>query len=201
MIATGVLAEAGVRLEPLSSAHVPGLLAAATGDRSSYAYTWVPGALTEMRDYVDRALHAQAEGSAVPYAVVLPATGEVVGSTRLFEFVRFDDTAPHPQAAEIGYTWYAAHVQRTGLNTAVKSLLFTFAFDDWLVLRLSIKTHAANARSRAAIERLGARFEGVRRALPSTQDGTMRDVAFYSVIRSEWPAVKARLASLRRTEA
>jgi RimJ/RimL family protein N-acetyltransferase len=192
------LTDGVVVLDPLTADHVGAFAEAGSGDRSTFGYTWVPNGLADAQRYVDLALAQVDAGASLAYAVVLAESGRVIGSTRLWEFVRFDQDAPHPQAGEIGFTWYAADVQRTGVNTAVKSLLFGLAFDEWSVLRLSLKTHAANSRSRAAIERLGATFEGVRRVLPSTQDGSIRDVAFYSVIRSEWPEVKLRLAAMRR---
>ena len=194
---TPLLEDADVRLEPLTLAHVPDLLAAARGDRSSYGFTWVPGGLGEMHDYVNRALAAQAAGDALPYAVRLPGDGAVVGCTRLWDLLRFDVDAPYPQAAEIGYTWYAPRVQRTVVNTAAKALLLGHAFDDWGALRVCLKTDARNERSRAAIARLGAAFEGVRRRVPSTPHGTVRDVAYFSIVREEWPQVRDRLAALR----
>jgi RimJ/RimL family protein N-acetyltransferase len=186
-----------IRLEPLNVAHVPGLAAAASGERTSFHYTWVPDGLAEASAYVQFALQQAADGQATPYAVVLTSNGEVVGSTRLLDFVRFDAGARYPQAAEIGYTWYAPSVQRTAVNTAAKLALLREAFDVWAALRVSLKTDARNARSRAAIERLGAEFEGVRRAHMSASDGGVRDTAYYSIVRAEWPVVKTRLETRR----
>jgi RimJ/RimL family protein N-acetyltransferase len=105
---------------------------------------------------------------------------------------------------EIGWTWYAERVQRTGVNTEAKLLLCTHAFETWLVRRVSWKTDARNARSRAAILRLGARFDGIRRAHKvSPSDGAARDTAFYSMLSQEWPtakkALEARLGRTRTT--
>lgn len=98
-----------------------------------------------------------------------------------------------PSVAEIGSTWYAASAQRTGVNAACKLLMLTHAFDVWEILRVTLKTDARNAASRGAIERLGAQYEGVRRAHFPAQDGGIRDTAYYSVIASEWPEVRAGL--------
>jgi RimJ/RimL family protein N-acetyltransferase len=193
------LEDAIARLEPLTLEHATALAATDKGDRSSFVYTWVPDGLAESIEYIEFALRQQASDNAVPYAVVDVASGEVVGSTRLWDFVRFDPESPWPEAVELGYTWYAPHVQRTGLNTAAKRLLLTHVFEDWSALRVTLKTDARNDRSRLAIERLGALFEGVRRVLPATPSGR-RDVAYYSIIRDEWPAVKARLEGFRAPE-
>ena len=96
--------------------------------------------------------------------------------------------------AEVGSTWYAASAQRTGINTEVKYLQLSYAFDVWAVRRVTLKTDARNTASRAATERLGALFEGVRRAHSPASDGTVRDTAYYSITAEEWPGVKTRLA-------
>ena len=186
-----------VRLEPLSPAHVPGLAAAAAEDRGSYAFTRVPDGPGETAEYVRAALAEQAGGQVLPFAVVRTPDDAVVGSTRFLdlEVLRIpgvlvpDDRRP-PSVAEVGSTWYAASAQRTALNTEVKLLLLGHAFDVWRVLRVTLKTDARNQRSRTAIERLGARFEGVRRAHTTASDGTVRDSAYYSIIAAEWPAVR-----------
>ena len=112
-----------------------------------------------------------------------------------------DDERP-PTVVEIGSTWYAASAQRTALNAEVKLLLLSHAFDVWEVLRVTLKTDARNERSRAAIERLGARHEGIRRAHTIASDGTVRDTAYYSIVAAEWPAVREGLRRrLGRTRA
>jgi N-acetyltransferase len=189
-----------VRLEPLSPAHVPGLAGAAAEDRRSYAFTSVPDGPVEAAGYVRAALAEQAGGQVLPFAVVRARDGAVVGSTRFLDLevlgvpgvVVPDDRRP-PSVAEIGSTWYAASAQRTALNTEVKLLLLGHAFDVWRVLRVTLKTDARNERSRTAIERLGARSEGVRRAHTTAADGTVRDSAYYSILAAEWPAVRDRL--------
>jgi N-acetyltransferase len=194
------LAGEHARLEPLTPAHVPALAAAAAEDRGSYAFTRVPDGVEDTEDYVRAALDEQAGGRVLPFAVIRAGDGAVVGSTRFLDMEvlgRPDDSLPDderpPSVLEIGSTWYAASAQRTALNTEVKLLLLGHAFDAWRVLRVTLKTDARNQRSRTAIERLGACFEGVRRAHTTATDGTVRDSAYYSVIAAEWPVVRDRL--------
>ena len=190
-----------VRLEPLALAHVPALAGAASGPRGTYALTWVPEGEAAMRRYVEEALALREGGAAVPFATVQRATGRVIGSTRFFnfEYFRWPDgarAAPQPpDAVEIGWTWLAADAQRTAANTDAKLLMLTHAFESWRVLRVNLRTDARNARSRAAIERLGARLDGILRAHLPAADGGMRDTATYSLLASEWPAAKARLSA------
>jgi RimJ/RimL family protein N-acetyltransferase len=106
-----------------------------------------------------------------------------------------DDATP-PTVVEIGSTWYAASAQGTGLNLDCKRLLFTHAFETWCSVRVTLKTDARNRVSRGAIEKLGASFEGIRRAHSPAIDGTIRDTAYYSVLIGEWPSVRARLEGL-----
>lgn len=197
MLSPFVLAGEHVRLEPLSRGHVPGLAAAAAEDRASYAFTHVPDGHAETAEYVATALAELAGGRVLPFAVVRTRDDAVVGSTRFLDMevlgrpgvVVPDDERP-PSVVEIGSTWYAASAQRTALNTEVKLLLLGHAFDVWRVLRVSLKTDARNQRSRTAIERLGARSEGIRRAHTTASDGTIRDSAYYSILAAEWPAVR-----------
>ncbi|SOD99015.1 GNAT family N-acetyltransferase [Blastococcus haudaquaticus] len=186
-----------VRLEPLSTEHVPGLAAAAAEDRSSYAFTRVPDGLVEAAEYVRAALTEQAGGQVLPFAVVRSSDDVVVGSTRFLDLevlgrpgVILPSDAVPPDGVEIGSTWYAASAQRTAVNTEVKLLLLAHAFEVWQALRVTLKTDARNRRSRAAIERLGARSEGIRRAHTTASDGTVRDSAYYSILAAEWPTVR-----------
>jgi RimJ/RimL family protein N-acetyltransferase len=190
------------RLEPLSEDHVPGLAAAAAEDRAGYAYTWVPDGTAEAADYVRSALADHAHGRALPFAVRRLADDRIVGSTRYLDLEVFDASpavAPEPSddrppsVLEIGNTWYAASAQRTAVNTDVKLHLLGQAFDAWAVLRVTLKTDARNRTSRTAIERLGARFEGIRRVHMRAADGTLRDTAYYSITRDEWPGVRVGL--------
>lgn len=190
------LAGSSVRLEPLTADHAPGLAAAAAEDRSSYAFTAVPDGPDQAADYVRTALAEQAAGRVLPFAVVRTRDDAVVGSTRFLDLdvvgrpgAPAPDEDRPPDVGEIGSTWYAASAQRTAVNTEVKLLLLGHAFDVWQTVRITLKTDARNLRSRAAIERLGARFEGIRRAHTTATDGTIRDSAYYSIVRSEWPAV------------
>jgi RimJ/RimL family protein N-acetyltransferase len=201
VIAPVLLEGRGVRLEPLDRTHVEGLAAAAAEDRSTYGWTWVPDGPAAMAEYVTEALAQHAAGEQLPFAIRSSATG-VVGSTRFLDIACWDDPTT-PSVVEVGSTWLAASAQRTPINTAAKLLLLTHAFETWGVRRVSLKTDARNERSRAAILRIGARFEGVRRAHMPAVDGTVRDSAYYSITAEEWPAVRdgleARLASTSPT--
>lgn len=195
-----------VRLEPLTVGHVGALLAAATEDRASYGFTAVPSTATTMRAYVDLALEQERVGWALPFAVRHLGRDAIVGSTRFLDLELWRHPAPfaavgadagvRPDAAEIGSTWLAASVQRTAVNSEMKLLMLTHAFDGWGVHRITLKTDARNQRSRDAIARIGASFEGVRRAHTYATDGSVRDSAYYSIVRSEWPGVRDRLAEM-----
>ena len=141
---------------------------------------------------IERRLSLLSAGSMLPFTVLDPA-GTPVGMTTFMNV----DAVNH--RVEIGSTWYAARVQRTALNTECKLLMLTHAFDTWGAERITFKTDARNSRSRAAIERLGAQFEGIRRVHLRASDGGVRDTAYYSIIRAEWPDVRtgleARLAA------
>ena len=189
------LRNALVRLEPLATHHVEGLVLAANEDRSNYGFTSVPQSRTDVQHYVDDLLRRHASGETAAFAQVDETTQRVLGVTRYLTF-RAQAEEP-PYAVEIGGTWLAASAQRTRINSAAKLLLFTHAFDQWRVVRVDLKTDARNARSRTAIERLGCTFEGVlRNWQPSQVPGEellYRDSAMYSVVRSQWPALRAQL--------
>jgi len=190
-----------VRLEPLTRAHAAGVLAAAAGARETYGFTLVPGTEAETSAYIDGALGEQETGRTLPFATVDRARDVVVGCTRLFniEFWPWPSGdanqrgAERPDVAEIGWTWLAAAAQRTPINTEAKLLMLAHAFDHWRVHRVSFMTDARNQRSRNAIMRLGARFDGVLRAARPASDGTIRDTAAFSILEAEWPAVRANL--------
>ena len=188
-----VLQGESVRLEPLTLEHVPALMVAASEDRSTYAFTLVPDQLDAMAAYVATALDDQMAGRT--YAFVTVQGERIVGSTRFMDIDYWQDS-PVPSVLEIGGTWLSASAQRTAANTEAKLLMLTYAFDTWHVHRVTFKTDARNERSRRAIERLGARFEGIRRAHLVTYDGTIRDSAYFSIIASEWPVVKRHLCGL-----
>lgn len=186
-----------VRLEPLSLEHVPALVEAASVDRSTYAFTPVPDGVEAMHAYVRDALRLRDEGTAVPFAIVIRDTARVVGSTRFGNIEDWDDDGV-PDVVEIGWTWLAADTQRTPVNTEAKLLMLTHAFERWRVFRVSLCTDARNLRSRTAIERLGARPDGVLRAQRLAVDGVVRDTAYYSIIASEWPDLKRGLEARLR---
>ncbi|WP_276356065.1 GNAT family N-acetyltransferase [Cohnella caldifontis] len=197
-----------VCLEPMTSDHVHDLCAAASEDRSSYGYTYVPNGLEDTRRYIEIALSDYAKGRAIPFVVRHIETGRLVGSTRFLDLEVFSWPPPWPPGvangssptdsnpptvAEIGSTWYSASFQRTGVNTECKLLLLTHAFETWKTIRVTLKTDARNLRSRTAIQRLGAVFEGIRRAHVPASDGGIRDTAYFSILAEEWPAVRANL--------
>jgi len=190
-----------VRLEPLRADHAAALLAAASGARDTYGFTLVPATLAAMEAYVAAALAELAAGRTLPFVTVDRARGRVVGATRLFniEFWPWPEGNPHqrgthlPDVAEIGWTWLAHDAQRTPINTEAKLLMLTHAFETWRVHRVSLMTDARNERSRHAILRLGARFDGVLRGARIASDGAIRDTAAFSILEGEWPLVKQNL--------
>lgn len=188
-----------VVLVPMALEHVPGLVAAASA-RATYGVTTVPDGELEMRAWVAEALADQDAGRAVPF--VIETRGEVVGSTRFGNLERWRGLRwpARPDgcvdAVEIGWTWLAERAQRTRVNTEAKRLLLGHAFEAWEVRRVTLKTDVRNARSRAAIERLGAKLDGILRAHLPAADGGVRDSAVYSIVASEWPGVKERLEGM-----
>jgi RimJ/RimL family protein N-acetyltransferase len=196
-----VLTGRRVSLEPLGRRHVPDLSAAASENRTSYGFTWVPSA-EEVPSYVDEQL---ARPGLMPFAQVSSSSGRAVGVTAFWNPRCWPDGAEW-YAVEVGFSWLAASAQSTGVNTEAKYLLFRHAFERWRVSRLDLKIDARNARSRAAIASVGACFEGVLRSWSPSwapgEAGRLRDSAIYSIVAAEWPAVRAgletRLASRAR---
>ncbi|MDR7068881.1 RimJ/RimL family protein N-acetyltransferase [Pseudoxanthomonas japonensis] len=181
-----VLTGRHAHLVPMSRDHVDGVRAALAGDAlAALWFTSVPKA-DEAAGYIDAVLAAQADGRVLPF-VVLDADGRVVGSTRYYGL-----EADVPKLS-IGYTWYAPDVQRTGINTETKLLLLTHAFETLGCISVVFETSWFNQRSRAAIARLGAKQEGVLRNHKRHADGSPRDTVVFSIIDSEWPAVKRNL--------
>ncbi|MFJ6753869.1 GNAT family N-acetyltransferase [Streptomyces sp. NPDC091273] len=184
-----------VRLEPLGHRHAEDLAAAAEENRSSYGFTWVPTA-AEVEGYIDAQLARATAGKLAPYAQVERASGRAVGATAYWD-PRLWPAGEGLCAIEVGYTWLAASAQGTGVNTEAKYLLFRHAFENWGVARLDLKTDARNSRCRAAIEGVGARFEGVlrnwSRSWAPGEDGLLRDSAIFSITASEWPDCRVRL--------
>jgi N-acetyltransferase len=176
-----------VRLVPLSLAHVDGLQAAAAdGELWNLRFTSVPKP-AETQAYVEKALQGHAEGHRLPFAVLDAHNGKVLGSTS------YHDIVPVIDRLEIGWTWYARRVQRTGVNTAVKLLLLTHAFETLSAEVVGFRTDNFNLASQRAIERLGAKRDGVLRHHTLRRDGTVRDTVMYSITAGEWPEIKAHL--------
>ena len=191
-----------VVLEPLAIEHVDALVAAAAGDRSSYGFTEVPATRAEFVDYIGRMLALREADAAVPFVQRRMTDGRIVGCTRFLELRRWRGRA-EPDEAEIGGTWLAADAQRSAVNTEAKLLLLTHAFDGWGVVRVALATDARNERSRAAIARLGASFEGVLRhqrpAKVAGEAGRPRDTALFAVTDDDWPAVREQLGRRLRS--
>jgi N-acetyltransferase len=194
-----------VRLEPLSFAHLDGLVAAAAADPSLYQWSPVPADRDAAVRYIETALAWRDAGTALAFATIRSADGAVLGSTRFFDMERWAWPAgharhgrPNPDACEIGYTWLTRAAIRTAANTEAKLLMLTHAFEVWQVLRVCLHTDARNQRSQAAIERIGGKFEGVLRAHRMAADFIARDSFRYSIVASEWPGVKQRLAERLR---
>lgn len=187
-----VLHGSKVRLEPLTMDHAPALARELGDDRSSFAFTVVPSA-GEVEAYVADQLSRE---GLTPFAQVRVEDDAVVGCTGLWDPRTWPGTSKL-SAIEIGWTWLVPSAQGTGVNAEAKLLLFAYAFETLGVTRVDLKTDARNQRSRRAIERLGAHFEGVLRSWSpsrvSGEEGLMRDSAMFSVIAEEWPAVKAGL--------
>ena len=192
-----------VRLEPLDHRHVDGLVAAAAGDPSLFQWTRVPRDQLQAASYVEAALGMRDAGTALPFAIVRVDDGAVIGSTRFWNMERWPWPQGHPRygrqapdACEIGHTWLGHAAIRGAANTEAKRLLLTHAFDVWQVLRVCFHTDARNQRSRAALERIGARYEGLLRAHRMAADHTVRDSLRYSMVAAEWPGLKQRLEQL-----
>jgi N-acetyltransferase len=177
-----------VVLEPLEAQHIEPLKKAVLdGESWKLWFANVP-TIEEMSGYVHQAI-ADAENGTVAYAVRLTATGEIVGATRYYNV----DEAN--KRALIGYTWYADSVKRTPVNTECKLLLLSNLFERSNAIAVEFRTHFFNLNSRAAIERLGAKQDGILRNHIIMKDGSYRDTVVYSIIASEWPAVKQNLLS------
>ncbi|MEI2418170.1 GNAT family protein [Orrella sp. JC864] len=182
------LAGHGVRLVPLEPAHAPALeTAAADGKLWQLRVTSVPEP-GQAGAYIEAALAGAREGHMLPFAVLEEGSGRIIGSTRYHDIV-----APVARL-EIGYTWYAASWQRSHVNTACKLLLLTHAFESLGAGVVGWRTDNYNFASQRAIERLGARRDGVLRHHALRRDGTVRDTVMYSLLAGEWPEVRAHLA-------
>jgi RimJ/RimL family protein N-acetyltransferase len=181
-----VLEGARVRLEPLEQRHAADLADAVAFDPAAFTLSG-PVAAAGLDAWLDRAFAEQDAGERLPFAVVLAGDGRAVGSSSYL------DIAPADGRLEIGATWYGREWWRTFVNPEAKLLLLGHAFDELGATRVAFRTDAENARSRSAIERLGAAFEGIHRHREHRPDGTLRDTAFYSILAAEWPGVRAGL--------
>jgi RimJ/RimL family protein N-acetyltransferase len=189
-----------VRLEPLENIHAEGLADAAASDDSLYRWSPVPQGIKEVELYIQTALALRETGSALAFAIVRQEDGKVIGSTRFFniESWAWAEKSPRhgrifPDACEVGYTWLARSAVRTAANTEAKLLLLRMAFEKWQVFRVCFHADVRNERSRAAIERIGGKMEGILRAHRLAVDQIPRDSARFSILLSEWPEVKQRL--------
>ena len=212
-----VLSGRYVRLEPLDHRHIDGLVAASATDPSLYQWSPIPQGKVGAAVYIDTALAWQNAGTAVPFAIVKLNSGKldngklndglddgvVIGSTRFWNLERSSWPPGHPRhrrdipdACEIGYTWLESSAIRTGANTEAKLLMLTHVFETWQMLRVCFHTDARNQRSRAAIERIGGKFEGILRAHRMAADYIARDSVRYSIVQAEWPDVKRHLRRL-----
>jgi N-acetyltransferase len=198
-----VLSGSHIRLEPLDSGHVDGLVAAAAVDPLLYQWSPVPQGKSAASSYVDTANAWRDAGTAVPFAILRLEDRVVIGSTRFWNIERWSWRSGHPRhgrehpdACEIGYTWFTRSAIRTAANTEVKLLMLRHAFETWRVLRVCFHTDSRNQRSRAALERIGAKCEGVLRAHRIAADGNPRDSVRFSILAAEWPEVQERLSRI-----
>lgn len=182
-----ILSARGVKIVPLTLNHEAGLRAAAAdGELWNLRITSVPEP-DETQRYIDTALKAREEGHRFAFTVIEEASGTVLGSTS------YHDILPDVKRVEIGYTWYAKRVQNTHVNTTCKLLLLTHAFETLGCNVVGWRTDNFNFASQRAIERLGAKKDGVIRGNVLRRDGTIRDTVMYSLHRGEWPEVRAHL--------
>lgn len=180
----------GVLLTPLTLAHEAGLRAAAQdGELWNIRVTSVPEP-EKTRAYIEQALAMRDAGSRMPFAVVDEASGQLLGTSS------YHDIVPALKRVEIGYTWYARSVQRSHVNTTCKLLLLTHAFETLGAAVVGWRTDNYNFASQRAIERLGAKKDGVIRHHAPRRDGTVRDTVLYSMLAGEWPEAKAQLLYL-----
>lgn len=176
-----------VSLVPLAHSHHDDLINALNdGELWTLWYTSIP-APDQLRAEIDRRLELQKQGSMLPFAVIEMSSGEAVGMTT---FLNIDSVN---KRVEIGATWYRKRVQRSPVNTECKLLLLNYAFEQLHCIAVEFRTHSFNRQSRAAIERLGAKLDGVLRQHQVAKNGTLRDTCVYSIVNHEWPTVKSHL--------
>jgi len=193
VVSPAILEGVHARLEPLAKAHLAELAQVGLDEE---LWRWIPTPVRtreEMAAYIEAALNEEERGISLPFAIVDKAAGRAIGSTRYGNIDRTN------HRVEIGWTWIAREWQRTAVNTEAKYLLLRHAFESLGCMRVELKTDSLNERSRAAILRIGAREEGVFRNHMVTASGRIRHTVYFSVIGSEWPAVKARLEAMLNT--
>ena len=190
-----VLHGSQVRLEPLNQSHIEGLFKAGS-DHDDWRYLPIAGfaVLEDAHAWYQQAMGMLKDSLHYPYVLVSPENNEVMGSSRYMNVQAKD------YVLEIGYTWLARKFQRSAVNTQAKLLLLDNAFENMGANRVEIKTDARNLKSQRAIERIGAKKEGVLRKHKIAQGGFVRDTVMYSIINAEWPTVKANLIQLLRGE-
>src|ERR1700694_1811763 len=184
-----------VSLEPPSMTHADALLAAAHSEEIWLHTLDKPRTTEAMHDYIARALGERDNKTGIPFAVRLIQTNRFIGSTR------YVNIAPPRRGLEIGFTWYTPHYWRTAVNTECKYLLLKHAFETLRYIRVEFQANSENARSRAAILRLGATEEGTLRARMVRRDGQRFDGVFFSILDTEWPRVKAKLEDALKSHA
>lgn len=194
-----------VRLAPLGLEHVDALVAASTAEHPPGLYDWspVPQTKSDAIRYVEAALVLRKADKAIAFATVRASDDVVIGSTRFFDVEYWPWPAGHrfnnrttPDVCEIGYTWLTAPAIRTAANTEAKLLMLTHAFESWQVHRVCFHTDVRNHRSKEALARIGGHFEGILRAHRMSSDFIPRDSARFSIIATEWPAVKGKLEQM-----
>jgi N-acetyltransferase len=198
-----VLSGRYVRLEPLQLGHLRGLVSASAGEPELYRMSKVPVGDTEVRRFIEVAQAVRDAGKAAPFAVVRLSDEAVIGSTRLFDLDWWPWPTGHPRhghdgpdTCEIGHTWLTRSAIRTGANTDMKRLMLMFAFETWDVESVCFHTDARNERSRRAIRRIGAHYEGILRSHRLASDDQPRDSARFAITAADWPAVRTHLEEL-----
>jgi RimJ/RimL family protein N-acetyltransferase len=198
-----VLRGASIRLEPLDGHHADQLVEASGGGGDLYRWSPVPQSIEAARRYIETALAWRAQGRALAFATIDQQSDRVIGSTRFFDITRWSWPAGHERAkpgvvdtCEIGYTWLAPSAVRTAANTEAKLLMLSHAFETWRACSVCFHADARNERSRAALTRLGAQFEGILRSHRLAADHIARDSARFSIVAADWPQVRARLEAL-----
>lgn len=183
-------------LEPLGDHHLDPLFQASTESRDTYRFTSVPENRQKMAEYLQTAFQLRDQKKALPFAVLDVAKNKVIGTTRFANIEFWHSESTYPSAAEIGWTWLCASAQRTYANTEMKTLMLTHAFETWKVKRVKLSTDSRNERSRRAIERIGAKLDGILRADMIGFDGQLRHSAYYSILLEEWSDVQKHLKKL-----